>query len=413
MLDLGSAFWLSRTMRFGRHSGDLGWTCKKDWSIVRSDLIIAWMFSSSSSLWATWPLYNLLDCQPRLDILVSCTAVLLYSTDVDSCELGRTSSRYPPAHRTKHHKISRSEALRLSRNLLKLIVAVVSFLAILAWLVWPTHTGRMASRPLFATQDHHMDKSMLVMTLNRTESTDPAVRVTVTNYHTSTTISLLKWNTPFDEPAVAQGVFSIWDHDTGSKIQAQKVKVDRILAPSKADFLELLPRHAVTKDVPIKATGITLKPGKNYDIRVIGRWNAIWHADASVAGEERLRLMGGPTGLINWNYESNIFLLHIWWNAKLEAPYSWRWSFENLCLLYFSACPAMIDLAGCAYRKFAKSVSRHLECSRTKKLPFRQTPNNNNQTPTSTFLHYIFGCELDFLYDTYCPVVSNSKAQSM
>jgi hypothetical protein len=192
------------------------------------------------------------------------------------------------------------------------MISVVGCLTILAYIVWPSQRPAITFPPIVPTEDHHIEKSMLVMTLNRTESTDPAVRVTITNYHYSTTLSVLNWNSPFDEQAVAQGVFTIWDHDTGVEIKASDIKIDRILAPKKYDFLELLPRHAVTKDVPVKAEGITFKPGKNYDVKVSGRWKAVWHADAKVSGEQRLRLMGGPTGLVNWDYESNVFKLHVW-----------------------------------------------------------------------------------------------------
>jgi hypothetical protein len=223
-----------------------------------------------------------------------------------------TRSRWTSSSHSNYHKISKLQAAKLSRHLLKLMITLVGLLLIIAYVVWPSQRLPITSPPTVLTEDHHIEKSMLVMTLNRSQSTEPAVRVTVTNYHSSTTVSLLNWNTPFDEQAVAQGVFSIWDHDTGIEIKAPDIAIDRILAPKKDDFLELLPRHAVAKDVPVKATGITFKPGKNYDVKVSGRWKAVWHADAKVAGEQRLRLMGGPTGLVNWDYESNVFLLHVW-----------------------------------------------------------------------------------------------------
>jgi hypothetical protein len=162
-----------------------------------------------------------------------------------------------------------------------------------------------------ASIDPHLKKSDIIITLNRTDSDIPSVRVTATNYHHSTAISVLMWSSPFDPQAVATGMFRVVDRSTGKEVPTAGLKITRLLAPKAEDFVELLPRHAVTKDVSLDEPDISLEPGRSYDIQVRSTWKAVWHANSKDVGEGLLKRQGGPTGLVNWDYESNVFRLDI------------------------------------------------------------------------------------------------------
>jgi hypothetical protein len=119
------------------------------------------------------------------------------------------------------------------------------------------------------------------------------------------------WESPFDPQAVASGIFRVVDKATGEEVPSFGIKMSRLLAPKKDDFVELLPRHAVTKDVPLEDPDIALLEGHSYDIQVRSSWKAVWHADIKNVGETQLKRLGGPTGLLNWEYESNVFQLDV------------------------------------------------------------------------------------------------------
>lgn len=159
--------------------------------------------------------------------------------------------------------------------------------------------------------DHHLTHNNLVMTLNHTDSQVPSIRITITNYHFSTKVSVLTWDSPFDEEAVALGVFSVSERESGKHVPSLGVQMDRLLPPKQADFLELLPRHAVTKDILLDEPGIKLRKGKSYDIKVKSKWKGVWHASGKYAGEQRLKLAGGSTGLVNWEYETNSLQIQV------------------------------------------------------------------------------------------------------
>ena|ERR1700761_6125412 len=157
----------------------------------------------------------------------------------------------------------------------------------------------------------HLKHSDLSLTLNRTDSDVPSIKVTITNYHFSTTVSLLMWDSPFDPQAVATGMFHIVDRSSGKEVPSLGLRMSRLLAPKAEDFVELLPRHAVTKDVPLEEPDIVLEKGKTYDVQVRSTWKAVWHANIKESGEAQLKRIGGPTGLVNWEYESNVFQLDL------------------------------------------------------------------------------------------------------
>lgn len=209
---------------------------------------------------------------------------------------------------------SRTRGLVRIRRLL-LIAAIIIFTISVPFKVrkyWnhslPTEEVQLSLRSPTQPQ---LQRSDLSLTLNRTESEIPSVKVTVTNYHHSTKVSLLMWESPFDPQAVATGIFRVVDKTTGEEVPSIGLKMSRLLSPKTDDFVELLPRHAVTKDVPLEEPDIALLEGHSYEIQVRSSWKAVWHADVKDVGETQLKRIGGPTGLLNWEYESNKFILDV------------------------------------------------------------------------------------------------------
>jgi hypothetical protein len=192
----------------------------------------------------------------------------------------------------------------------RLLIAVLLIFAVIC-IPFRLRSLRGPDEVQYLPVEPHLKKSDLTLTLNRTESDIPSVKVTVTNYHFSTTVSLLMWDSPFDPQAVATGMFRIIDRASGKEVPSLGLKMSRLLAPKAEDFVELLPRHAVTKDVPLEEPDIALESGRSYDIQVRSTWKAVWYANINEVGQNQLQRIGGPTGLVSWEYESNVFPLDI------------------------------------------------------------------------------------------------------
>jgi hypothetical protein len=171
------------------------------------------------------------------------------------------------------------------------------------------------SSPLFGPSasatplDPHLARGQLLCTLEATDGdgSAPAVRVTVTNFHAASTVALLLRDSPFADDALARGAFDVLESGpSGRPVVTAELMMSGGLPPFAGDdFVEILPFHALTKDVHLLPPVVQLESGKNYTLRARGRWRAVWHARVKDYDPVYLQKLGGATGLIDWTYASN------------------------------------------------------------------------------------------------------------
>jgi len=154
----------------------------------------------------------------------------------------------------------------------------------------------------------HPLQSDLTLTLSQVSTSPPTLRATVTNLHPTTSLTLLKWDTPFDDALFASASFSITDVATGATVAPvtppDQSRSARRIAP--ADLLELGPRRAVTKDIALAGEGWALQRGREYRVRARGTAMVVWHAAVSAEAERALKVGGGPTGAVAWPFECEV-----------------------------------------------------------------------------------------------------------
>jgi hypothetical protein len=156
--------------------------------------------------------------------------------------------------------------------------------------------------------DPHISKSQLTLELKESDpkTSPPTIIATVTNLHESTTVTLLTWDTPFDEKALLLGLFTIKDIEHDHTIPSPGLKLNRKLPPPKEAFLEIAPRHAIAKEIVLEGPGAQLEKGARYEIQSKGRWKAVWQASVAAIGYGNLQKMGGGTGVVGIDFESNV-----------------------------------------------------------------------------------------------------------
>ncbi|TLD28016.1 hypothetical protein E2P81_ATG06362 [Venturia nashicola] len=157
--------------------------------------------------------------------------------------------------------------------------------------------------------DPHPTKSSLQLTLAIKEpsTSPPTLLATATNLHDSTSMTLLKWDTPFDDKAVLLGIFNIKDVKSGETLPNLNMKINRVTPPPHDAFLEIQPRSAITKELILSdMPGAKLEKDAEYEIQAKGTWKAVWHASVKDIGDENLKKMGGGSGVMTWDFESNV-----------------------------------------------------------------------------------------------------------
>jgi hypothetical protein len=154
---------------------------------------------------------------------------------------------------------------------------------------------------------HPLSSTLSLSIAEKSPATSPpTLQITATNLHHSTSLTLLTWDTPFDDKALLLGVFHLVDTSANEALPLPGLKVNRQLPPPRDAFLEIKPRHAITKEIALDGPAVKIEKGKEYDVQARGKWKAVWHASVVDIGDENLKRMGGGTGVMTWDYESEV-----------------------------------------------------------------------------------------------------------
>ena len=172
----------------------------------------------------------------------------------------------------------------------------------------PTSPAAAAPPP-----DPHLARGQLLCTLEHVNGSDdggaPAFRVVLANLHPSSTVSLLVPGSIFADDAVGRGgVFDVREiGPLGAKLVEADASAggDEVVPFGGDDFVDVLPFHAMTKEVRLRPATLGLRGGRNYTVQARGRWRAVWHARLEDYDSGYLKRLGGATGLIDWSYTSN------------------------------------------------------------------------------------------------------------
>lgn len=91
-----------------------------------------------------------------------------------------------------------------------------------------------------------------------------------------TTVTLLKWGTPFDPRANILGVFAVEDAGNGETVPMDTIKISRRLPASPDDLLQLPAKTSL--DTAVELPPLPLVTGHEYSIRAHGIWHAVWES---------------------------------------------------------------------------------------------------------------------------------------
>ncbi|KAF2173394.1 hypothetical protein M409DRAFT_15677 [Zasmidium cellare ATCC 36951] len=144
-----------------------------------------------------------------------------------------------------------------------------------------------------SASDRNPSTKDLVVSLADGGTKNPSsVVVTIENKNPGNTLTLLKWDSPFDPTALNSGVFKIHDAATGKEIASPRIRVSRMLPPSHEDLVELLPRSSVSAGVELKLPWIPADERK-VQVQVEGQWRAVWPRSKAQVHDEELHAMSG------------------------------------------------------------------------------------------------------------------------
>jgi hypothetical protein len=173
--------------------------------------------------------------------------------------------------------------------------------------VFPHHEQVEEDVPTY--YDPHLQRADLAADLAISPEDSSVIVVTITNFHPQTTVDLLVWDSPHDTDAFLRCVFDVTDVETGLAVPCTPRQVLRERPPKAVDFIEIPPMHAVERSIVIPTNGqgsLKLQKGKEYDFQVKKRFKGVWKANVRIVDKQYLGKTGGGSGMVDWEYESNV-----------------------------------------------------------------------------------------------------------
>ncbi|KAF2462094.1 hypothetical protein BDY21DRAFT_368225 [Lineolata rhizophorae] len=187
-----------------------------------------------------------------------------------------------------------------TRNVVLAIVALGTFA-----LIW-NHSSIAASFPMSAaTTDSAAAPAVadLEFSLAQSSAEPTKLKVTLTNTHASSTMTILDWNTPLDPLAPNLGVVHIVNSETGKEVEIPRIMVNRKMPPPRVDLVELAPGQSETREILLEGPRVSLEKGTRYEVNVSGNYMAVWASPSEQVGETELNQLSGGTAM-SGQYES-------------------------------------------------------------------------------------------------------------
>lgn len=140
--------------------------------------------------------------------------------------------------------------------------------------------------------------SNLRVTLSQSSTAPHTVSVSVENKHPSTTITVLKWNSPLDPAALGLGLIFIKPAEADEPYHINSIKISRKMPPTEESLVTLGPGENVTNDVELREPIIPSKvwKGGRATVEMKGRWMAVWAGltkDDLLKDPQKLKGVGG------------------------------------------------------------------------------------------------------------------------
>jgi hypothetical protein len=183
--------------------------------------------------------------------------------------------------------------------------AIFGAVALFVLHFYHTTTDLVAQRTGLAMAAPSNGLSDLSLTLSQASQTPPTIKVKLSNSSPSTSYTVLTWDTPFDQKAIALGIFRIVDASSGTELPAMNMKLNRKLPPPRDALIEISPGNDVTQDVVFEKPLANLEQGKSYEIQAKGSWKAVWPRTANQVDDSDLGAMAGGSDCLTGPFESN------------------------------------------------------------------------------------------------------------
>lgn len=130
----------------------------------------------------------------------------------------------------------------------------------------------------------------------------PVLKVHVENKSKTSPLTILAWNTPLDNNAVALGMFSFKEQTSQQYLPCRNIKLNRNTPPPDSAYIEIAAGATYDVDYEVSPPDVELERGGEYEIKATGVWGGVWKGT-----KEDVRGSHGFTG----EFESNSIIVRV------------------------------------------------------------------------------------------------------
>ncbi|KAL1848899.1 hypothetical protein Daus18300_013458 [Diaporthe australafricana] len=156
-----------------------------------------------------------------------------------------------------------------------------------------------------ASQDSDI-LSQLQISLSQASKSPLAVSMKVTN-NSPKPVTILTWESPLDELALALGLLSITPSDASEPLEIPTIMVSRKMPPDDKSLMSLAPGESRENQVEIREVHVPREKlkGKKSAVQIKGRWMAVWPKPRGEVSDEAIEKMSHGGGAVAGTYTSD------------------------------------------------------------------------------------------------------------
>lgn len=129
------------------------------------------------------------------------------------------------------------------------------------------------------------------------------VKATVRNVSSSTTYTILNWDTVLDTLSLlATGTLKLRLKSSEQAIEGPGVLARRVMPPRREDLVEIAPKSEVSNEVMLKGPWLP-QDAEAYIVRAVGSWRAVWRKPLAEIADAELDSIQGE--IAEGRFESN------------------------------------------------------------------------------------------------------------
>lgn len=134
---------------------------------------------------------------------------------------------------------------------------------------------------------------------------DSTLKVTVSNTHDNTPLTILTWDAPFDRLSRDSGTYHIQSTKPGSEeLESLGIKIKRMLPAPRDALVEIPAKGKIERELQLKSKWIPTD-GENYKVWAKGPWRAVWAKKLDDVTDDDLKSIVGEFD-IDSKYETNV-----------------------------------------------------------------------------------------------------------